>query len=155
MPENTFTLNSLEAQTPASTDVFLKSDTSGNYRKTSLSQIVTAVTDSAFGVTDTDLTQYINAKFTASRARMKKMGNYAVWFSIQVTVATAFNTSYGQSIVTFGNDVAPFPTYTAELSGYNVTQGKAVRVYKSGADISVVGSGEVGDVIVVGGCYII
>lgn len=155
MPENTFTLNSLEAQTPASTDVFLKSDTSGNYRKTSLAQIVSAVTDAAFSVTDIDLTQYVNDKFTASRARMKKMGNYVVWFSIQVTVATAFNEPYGQNIITFGSDVAPAPTYTAELSGYNSTQGKAVRVYKSGASISIAGSAAVGDVITIGGCYVI
>lgn len=155
MAENTFTLNSLEAQTPASTDVFLKSDASGNYRKTSLAQIVSAVTDAAFGVTDTDLTQYVNAKFTASRARMKKMGNYVVWFSVQVTVATAFNEPYGQNIVTFGSDVAPAPTYTAELCGYNITKDKAVRVYKSGASISIAGAGDVGDVITIGGCYIV
>lgn len=155
MANNTFTLNSLEAQTPASTDFFLKSDTSGNYRKTSLSQIINAVTDSAFGVTDTDITQYVNAKFSASRARMKKMGNYVVWLSIQVTVATDFNEPYGQNIVTFGNDVAPAPAYTAELCGYNVTRDKAVRVYKSGASISIAGSGAVGDIITIGGCYII
>lgn len=154
MANETFTLNSLETGSPAMSDFFLKSDSNVNYRKCSLSQIATAIIANSFSVTDVDLSSYVDSKFTASRARMKKIGNFAVWFSIQVTVSEAFSSQYGEHVVTFGGDIAPAPTYTAELSCYNVTKGQAVRAYKSGASISVIGSYDSGDVLVIGGSYI-
>lgn len=149
-----FTLNSLESATPASGDYFLKSNANAEYRKCTLEQLAGAINNIVLPVGEYDLSANVKSNFNVTRARFKKIGPFH-WFSIQVTVINAFDAPYGEQVLSVGQDIAPYPSYTAELIGYNVTKKTSVRAYRSSANVSVVGSFSAGDVIVIGGMYLV
>lgn len=154
MSESNFTINSLETATPSSSDFFLKSNGNTEYRKCTLGAMGNAIIANAFPVAEVDLSSKVNSNFTATRAKLKKIGNFH-WCSIQVTCANNISAPYGQTVISVGSDIAPFPSYTAELNGYNVTTGNCIRAYRSNANISIVGNFTSGDVIIIGGMYIV